>query len=83
MQQKNAFIPGASLTEDKLSKEIERELFELRITSSESVSREEEKKEEKRLETENVPKDVRSCLEDDCEVIETETVKSASPWLFC
>ncbi|XP_066039906.1 trichohyalin-like isoform X2 [Chamaea fasciata] len=72
VEQENAFIPGASLAEDKLSKKIERELSELRIASSESVSREEEKKEEKRLETENVPKDVRSCLEEDHEVMETE-----------
>lgn len=81
VRQENAFTPGASLAEDKLSKEIEQELSELRIASSESVSREE--KEEKRLETENVPKDARSCLEGLHEVMETEKVKSASPWLFC
>ncbi|CAN8212643.1 unnamed protein product [Coccothraustes coccothraustes] len=72
VQQENTFIPRASLTEEKLSKKIEQKLSELRIASSEGVSREEEKKEEKRLETENVPKDVRSCLEEDHEVIETE-----------
>ncbi|XP_066175801.1 trichohyalin-like [Sylvia atricapilla] len=72
VQQESAFSLGASLTEDKLSKEIEQELSELRLASSESVSREEEKKEDKRLETENVPKDVRSCLEEDHEIIETE-----------
>ncbi|XP_063251647.1 trichohyalin-like isoform X2 [Prinia subflava] len=72
VQQENAFIPGASLTEDKLSKKIEQELSELRIASSESVSREEEKTEEKILETDNILKDVRSCLEEDREVIETE-----------
>lgn len=72
VQQENAFIPGASLTEDKLSKKIEQELSELRIASSESVSRGEEKKEEKRFETENIPKAFRSCLEEDHEVIETE-----------
>ncbi|XP_041254544.1 uncharacterized protein LOC121332798 isoform X2 [Onychostruthus taczanowskii] len=70
--QENAFIPRASLTEEKLRKKIKQELSELRIASSESVSREEEKKEEKRLETENIPEDVRSCLEEDHEVIETE-----------
>lgn len=83
VQQENAFIPGPSLTEDKLSKKIEQELSELRIASPESVSREEDKKEEKRLATENVPKDVESCLEEDHDVIESEKVKSASSWLFC
>lgn len=83
MQQENTFSPSASLTEEKLSKKIEQELSELRIASSESVSREEKKKEEKRLETENVTEDFRSCLEEDHEVIETEKVKSGSPWLFC
>ncbi|XP_030093648.1 trichohyalin-like isoform X2 [Serinus canaria] len=72
VQQENTLIPRASLIEEKLSKKIEQKLSELRIASSESVSREEKKKEEKRLETENVPKDVRSCLEEDHEVIETE-----------
>lgn len=75
--------PRAKLSEEKLSQKIEQELSELRIASSESVSREEEKKEEKRLETENFPKDVRSCLEEDREATETEKVKNASPWLFC
>ncbi|XP_027522511.1 trichohyalin-like [Corapipo altera] len=70
VQQENAFIPGTGLAEELLSKKIEEELSELRITSSESVSREEEKKEETRLETENVPKDVWSCLEEDNEFIE-------------
>lgn len=83
MQQENAFIPGPSLTEDKLSEKIEQELRELRIASSESISREEDKKEEERLETENIPKDVKSCLEEDHDVIETKKVKSALPWLFC
>ncbi|XP_053834490.1 uncharacterized abhydrolase domain-containing protein DDB_G0269086-like isoform X2 [Vidua macroura] len=68
VQQENAFIPGASLAEEKLSKKIEQQLSELRIASSERVSREEEK----RLETDSVPEDVRSCLEEDREVIETE-----------
>ncbi|XP_059329071.1 inner centromere protein-like [Ammospiza nelsoni] len=72
VQQENTFSPRASLTEDKLSKKIEQELSELRIASTESVSREEGKKEEKRLETENIPEDVRSSLEEDYEVIETE-----------
>lgn len=83
VQQENAFIPGPSLTEDKLSEKIEQELRELRIASSESISREEDKKEEERLETENIPKDVKSCLEEDHDVIETKKVKSALPWLFC
>ncbi|XP_032913261.1 trichohyalin-like [Catharus ustulatus] len=56
VQRENAFTPGPSLSEEKLSQKIEQELSELRIASSESVSREEEKKEEKRLETENFPK---------------------------
>ncbi|XP_031962793.1 trichohyalin-like isoform X1 [Corvus moneduloides] len=72
VQQENAFIPGGSLTEEKLSKKIEEELSELRISSSESVSREEEKKGGKSLVTEDVGKDVWSCLEEDHEVIETE-----------
>ncbi|XP_014112395.1 PREDICTED: trichohyalin-like isoform X2 [Pseudopodoces humilis] len=72
VQQENAFIPRASLAEENLSKKIEQELSELRIASSESVSREEEKKEEKRLEMEDIPKYVRCCLEEDHEVIETE-----------
>ncbi|XP_074395209.1 uncharacterized protein LOC102072702 isoform X3 [Zonotrichia albicollis] len=71
VQQESTFSPRASLTEERLSKKIEQKLSELRIASSKSVSREEEKKEEKRLETENIP-DVRSCLEEDHEVIETE-----------
>ncbi|XP_064594131.1 uncharacterized abhydrolase domain-containing protein DDB_G0269086-like isoform X1 [Zonotrichia leucophrys gambelii] len=71
VQQESTFSPRASLTEEKLSKKTEQKLSELRIASSKSVSREEEKKEEKRLETENIP-DVRSCLEEDHEVIETE-----------
>ncbi|KAJ7402965.1 hypothetical protein BTVI_81804 [Pitangus sulphuratus] len=70
VQQGNAFIPGTGLAGEELSKKIEEELSELRITFSESVSREEEKKEETRLETENVPKGVWSCLEEDNEVIE-------------
>ncbi|KAK4829549.1 hypothetical protein QYF61_005188 [Mycteria americana] len=70
VQQEDAFIPGTSLTKEELSKKIEEQLFEVRISSSESVSREEEKKDDKRLKTENVPKDVQSCLEEDNEVIE-------------
>ncbi|XP_064510798.1 uncharacterized protein C11orf16 homolog isoform X4 [Pseudopipra pipra] len=70
VQQENAFTPGTGLAEEVPSKKIEEELSELRITSSESVSREEKKKEETRLETENVPKDVWSCLEEDNEFIE-------------
>ncbi|XP_033370397.1 trichohyalin-like isoform X2 [Parus major] len=72
VQQENAFIPPASLAEENLSKKIEQELSELRIASSESISREEKKKEEKRLEMEDIPKYVRCCLEEDHEVIETE-----------
>ncbi|XP_030917313.1 trichohyalin-like [Geospiza fortis] len=68
VQQENTFIPRASLTEEKLSKKIEQKLSELRIASSESVSQEEEKI----LETENVPEEFRSCLEEDHEIIETE-----------
>ncbi|XP_029897272.1 uncharacterized protein LOC115352781 isoform X2 [Aquila chrysaetos chrysaetos] len=70
VQQKDAFIPRASLTKEELSKKIEEQLSEVSISSSESVSREEEKKEKKRLKTENVPKYVQSCLEEDNEVIE-------------
>ncbi|XP_071406158.1 uncharacterized protein [Pithys albifrons albifrons] len=72
VQQENAFIPGTRLTEEELSKKIEEELSELRITSSKSVSREEEEKEETRLETANVQKYVWSCLEDDNDIIEPE-----------
>ncbi|XP_009331316.1 PREDICTED: trichohyalin-like [Pygoscelis adeliae] len=70
VQQEDAFIPGTSLTKEELSKKIEEQLSEVRISSSESVSREEEKKEDKRLKTEDAPKDVQSCLEEDNEVIE-------------
>ncbi|XP_068257861.1 uncharacterized protein [Nyctibius grandis] len=58
------------MTKEELSKKIEEQLSEVRISSSESVSRKEEKKEDKRLKTENVPKDVQSCLEKDNEVME-------------
>ncbi|OPJ80482.1 hypothetical protein AV530_010790 [Patagioenas fasciata monilis] len=62
--------PGTSLAEEELSKKIEEELSEVRISSSESVSREEEKKEDEKLKTENVPKGVQFCLEKENEVIE-------------
>ncbi|KAM6385404.1 uncharacterized protein FN964_016267 isoform 2-T10 [Alca torda] len=71
VQQEDAFIPGTSLTKEERSKKIEEQLSEVRI-SSESVSREEEKKEDKILKTENAPKDVQSCLEEDNEVREPE-----------
>ncbi|KAM6093382.1 uncharacterized protein LJ206_006078 [Theristicus caerulescens] len=70
--QEDAFIPGTSWTKEELNKKIEEQLSEVRISSSESISREEEKKEDKRVKTENVPKDVQSCLEEDNEVIEPE-----------
>ncbi|XP_056197151.1 uncharacterized protein LOC130150323 [Falco biarmicus] len=70
MQQEDAFIPGSSLTKEELSKKIEEQLSEMRISSPESVSREEEKKEDKRLKTEDVPKYVQSCLEEDNELTE-------------
>lgn len=83
MQQKDAVIPGTSLTKEELSKKIEEQLSEASISSSESVSSEEDKKEKKRMKMENVPKYVQSCLEEDNEVIESKKVKSASPSLFC
>uniref|UniRef100_A0A8C3JCG8 DUF4537 domain-containing protein n=1 Tax=Calidris pygmaea TaxID=425635 RepID=A0A8C3JCG8_9CHAR len=70
VQQEDAFIPGTNSTKEELSKKIEEQLSEVRISSSERVPREEEKKEEKRLKTENAPKDVQSCSEEDNEVIE-------------
>ncbi|XP_075014153.1 uncharacterized protein LOC142085754 isoform X2 [Calonectris borealis] len=70
VQQEDAFIPGTSLTKEELSTKIEEQLSEVRISPSESVSREEEKKEDKRLKTENLSEDVQSCLEEDDEVIE-------------
>ncbi|XP_032851588.2 trichohyalin-like isoform X2 [Tyto alba] len=70
VQQEGAFVPGTSLTKEELSKKIEEQLSEVRISFSESVSGEEEKKEEKRLKTESVPKGVQCCLEEDHEVIE-------------
>ncbi|KAM6416550.1 uncharacterized protein J5M81_016941 isoform 2-T2 [Pluvialis apricaria] len=70
VQQEDAFIPGTSLTKEEISKKIEEQLSEVRISSSESVSREEEKKEDKRLKTGNTPKDVQSCLEEGNEIIE-------------
>lgn len=83
VQQKDAVIPGTSLTKEELSKKIEEQLSEASISSSESVSSEEDKKEKKRMKMENVPKYVQSCLEEDNEVIESKKVKSASPSLFC
>ncbi|XP_071654448.1 uncharacterized protein [Patagioenas fasciata] len=70
VQQEDTFVSGTSLAEEELSKKIEEELSEVRISSSESVSREEEKKEDEKLKTENVPKGVQSCLEKENEVIE-------------
>ncbi|XP_067998295.1 trichohyalin-like [Melanerpes formicivorus] len=69
-QQEDAFVPGTDLTKQELSKKIEEQLSKMIISSTESVSRQEEKKEEKKLETENVPKDTQSCLEEDNELIE-------------
>lgn len=83
VQQEDAFIPGTSLTKEEIGKKIEEQLSEVRISSSESVSREEEKKEDKRLKMGNAPRDVQSCLEEGNEVIEPKKVKSASLWLFC
>lgn len=77
VQQEDAFTPGTSLTKEELSKNIEDQLSEVRILSSESVSREEDKKEDKRLKMENIPKDAQSCLEQDNEVIEPKKVKGA------
>lgn len=68
VQQEGASMPGTSLSEEELSKRIEEQLSEVRISSSESVSREEEEKADKRMKTENVPKDAQSCLEEDNEV---------------
>lgn len=78
VQPEDAFISGTNLDKEELSKKIEERLSEVRISSSESVSREEEKKEDKRLKTENITKDVQSCLEEDNEVTEPKKVKSAS-----
>ncbi|XP_054663278.1 uncharacterized protein LOC129198174 isoform X2 [Grus americana] len=70
VQQEDAFIPGTSLPKEEVSKKIEEQLSKVRISTSESVSREEEKKENKRLKTENISKDVKSCLEEDNDVVE-------------
>ncbi|XP_064313321.1 trichohyalin-like [Phalacrocorax carbo] len=70
VQQEDTFIPGTSLAKEELSKKIEEQLSEVRISFSESVSREEQKKEDKRLKTENVPKGVQSYLEEDNEAVE-------------
>ncbi|XP_051496540.1 trichohyalin-like [Apus apus] len=70
VQQEDAFIPGTNLTKEELSKKIEEQLSEVKISSSESACREEGEEEEKRLKTEDFPKDVQSHLEEDKEVIE-------------
>ncbi|XP_021243975.1 uncharacterized protein LOC110394407 isoform X2 [Numida meleagris] len=73
VQQENAFIPGSCLSKEELSKKIEEQLSEVRISPSGSVSREEEENEEKSLMTENAPKDAQSCLEEDNEVLGPKT----------
>ncbi|XP_067151453.1 uncharacterized protein [Apteryx mantelli] len=70
VQQEDALVPGTNLTKEELSRKIEKQLSEEKTSISEGVSREEEKKEERRLKTENVPKDVKSRMEEDNEVIE-------------
>ncbi|XP_062457139.1 uncharacterized protein LOC134154137 [Rhea pennata] len=72
VQHEDALIPGTNLTKEELNRKIEKQLSEEKISISESVTREEEKKEEKRLKTENIPKDVQSCMEEDNEVIESK-----------
>uniref|UniRef100_A0A8C3LGT4 DUF4537 domain-containing protein n=1 Tax=Chrysolophus pictus TaxID=9089 RepID=A0A8C3LGT4_CHRPC len=69
VQQENFFIPGTSLNKEELSKKIEEQLSEVRISRSGSVSREEEENEEKSLMTENLSKDAQPCLEEDSEVL--------------
>ncbi|XP_064011582.1 trichohyalin-like isoform X6 [Pogoniulus pusillus] len=69
-QQEDAYLPGTGLMKEELSKKTEEQLSEMRILPSESVSREEQKKEEKKLKTENVPKDIQSCLAEDNELVE-------------
>ncbi|XP_053925121.1 trichohyalin-like isoform X2 [Cuculus canorus] len=72
VQQEDAFVPGASLIKGKLSKKVEEQLSEVRISPSENISTEEEEKTDNTLRTEIVPKDIQSCLEEDNEVIELE-----------
>ncbi|XP_035198637.1 trichohyalin-like isoform X2 [Oxyura jamaicensis] len=79
VQQEDAFVPGASCATEELSKEIEEQLSEVRISSSESVLREEEKKEEKRLKTDNAPNDAESCLEEDNEVLDPKKSPQREP----
>ncbi|XP_015722338.1 uncharacterized protein C11orf16 homolog isoform X2 [Coturnix japonica] len=68
-QRDNSFIPGTCLSKGKLSKKIEEQLSEVRISPSGSVSREEEENEEKSLMTENLPKDAQCRLEEDSGVL--------------
>ncbi|XP_069738192.1 uncharacterized protein C11orf16 homolog [Phaenicophaeus curvirostris] len=70
VQQEDAFVPGTSSIKEELSEKVEEQLSEVRISPSERVSKEEEEKEDKTLKAENVPKDIRSCLEEDNEIIE-------------
>ncbi|XP_071895043.1 uncharacterized protein [Anas platyrhynchos] len=79
VQQEGGFMPGASFAKEELSEKIEEQLSEVRISSSESVSREEEKKEEKRLKAENAPKDSESCLEEDKEVLDPKKSPQREP----
>lgn len=78
VQQDNSFIPGTCLSKEELSKKIEEQLSEVRISPSGGVSREEEENEEKSLMTENLPKDAQSCLEEDSELLGPKKVKSIS-----
>lgn len=70
VQQEDAFLPRTSFTKEELSNKIQEQMSELRISSSESVFREEEEMEDKELKTEDVPSEDQPCLEEDSEVIE-------------
>lgn len=82
MRQENFVIPGASLSKEELSKKIEEQLSEVRISPSGRVSKEEEENEEKSLMTENLPKNAQSCLEEDSEVLGPKKVKGISYYLL-
>ncbi|XP_040416986.1 uncharacterized protein LOC121071999 isoform X1 [Cygnus olor] len=75
VQREDALVPGASVATEELSKKIEEQPSEVRISPSGSVSREEEK----RLKAGNAPKDAESCLEEDKEVLDPKKSPQREP----
>ncbi|XP_067392357.1 uncharacterized protein C11orf16 homolog isoform X2 [Emydura macquarii macquarii] len=72
-QPEDVLIPGTNLTKEELSRKIEEQLSKGRVSISERVSREEDKKEKKRLKKESPPKDLGSCVEMGNDVIKPKS----------